>query len=176
MNETLHTELNSRDLYLAKKRIAPVVRRTALVHSQPLTEWVGVPVYLKLENLQETGSFKLRGATNKILSLTPEQQQRGVLAVSTGNHGRAVSYVAKQLGLKAVICLSQNVPQNKIQALERLGAEVVVHGRSYDEALMYAAHVQDERGLTWIDPFDDPYVIAGQGTIGLELLERGVLH
>jgi threonine dehydratase len=141
------------------------------VRSYALSEHVGVPVHLKLENLQETGSFKLRGATNKIVSLTPEDQNRGVITVSTGNHGRAVSYVAQQLGLTAIICLSENVPHNKIQALKQLGAEVIVQGQSYDEAMELATGLQKERGLTWVDPFDDPFVIAGQGTIALELLE-----
>ncbi len=163
--------LNLRDIYLARQRIRPVVRRTPLIPSPSLSERVGASVYLKLENLQETGSFKLRGATNKILSLTAEEQGRGVITVSTGNHGRAVSYVARRLGVHAVICLSQLVPENKIQALNQLGAEVVVHGHSYDEAMARAIQLQDERGLTWIDPFDNPFVIAGQGTIGLELLE-----
>lgn len=165
------SELTLRDVYLARDRIAPVARRTPLITSDALTERVGARVYLKLENLQETGSFKLRGATNKILNLTPEQRKRGVIAVSTGNHGRAVSYVSRRLGLNAVICLSEHVPDNKIDALRRLGAEVVIHGQSYDEAMAYAARLQADRGLTWADPFDDPLVIAGQGTVGLELLE-----
>jgi threonine dehydratase len=165
------TDLTMRDIYLARQRITPIVRRTPLISSPALTGRVGASVHLKLENLQETGSFKLRGAANKILSLTPEERERGVIAVSTGNHGRAVSYVARQLGLNAVICLSELVPPVKVQALQDLGAEVVVHGRSYDEAMAQAARLQKQRGLTWVDPFDDPFVIAGQGTIGLELLE-----
>jgi threonine dehydratase len=165
------TDLTMRDIYLARQRITPIVRRTPLISSPALTGRVGASVHLKLENLQETGSFKLRGAANKILSLTPEERERGVIAVSTGNHGRAVSYVARQLGLNAVICLSELVPPVKVQALQDLGAEVVVHGRSYDEAMAHAARLQEGRGLTWVDPFDDPFVIAGQGTIGLELLE-----
>jgi threonine dehydratase len=128
-------------------------------------------VYLKLENLQETESFKLRGASNKMLHLTSEEQEHGVITVSTGNHGRAVSYVAQYLGMNAVICLSQHVPKQKVQALRRLGAEIVIHGQSYDEAMAHAARLQQERGLTWVDPFDDPFVICGQGTIGLELIE-----
>jgi len=165
------TDVTLRDIYRARHRIAPVVRRTPLIPSPALTERVGASVALKLENLQETGSFKLRGATNKLLGLSPEQQARGVIAVSTGNHGRAVSYVARRLGLRAVICLSEAVPRNKIEAMQRLGAEVVIQGHSYDEAMAHAARLQAEQGLTWVDPFDDPFVIAGQGTIGLELLE-----
>ncbi len=148
-----------------------MVHRTPLVRSRWLTDRLGAPVFLKLENLQETGSFKLRGAANKILGLTREEKLRGVIAVSTGNHGRAVSFVAQHLGIRAVICLSQHVPAHKVEALKRLGAEVVVHGASYDEAMTYAARMQDEQGLIWVDPFDDADVIAGQGTIGLELLE-----
>lgn len=159
------------DIYVARERIAPVARRTPLISCPLLTERLGVSVYLKLESLQETGSFKIRGAANKLLSLTAEEKARGVMTVSTGNHGRAVAHVAWRLGLKAVICLSQAVPANKVEALRRFGAEVVVHGQSYDEAMAHALSLQEERGLTWVDPFDDPWIIAGQGTIGLELLE-----
>lgn len=166
-----NADVTLRDIYLARHRIRSIVRKTPLIPSPALSERVGASVFLKLENLQETGSFKLRGAANKILSLSVDEQQHGVIAVSTGNHGRAVSYVARRLGLQAIICLSQHVPENKIRALKRLGAEIVVHGHSYDEAMAHAAQLQEQRGLTWIDPFDDPFVIAGQGTIGLELMD-----
>jgi threonine dehydratase len=165
------TDLNLRDVFLARKRIASIVHKTRLVPSPSLSELSGSSVYLKLENLQETGSFKLRGATNKILSLTAEERERGVITVSTGNHGRAVSYVARQFGINAIICLSEHVPSNKVEALKRLGAEIVIHGQSYDDAMERATQLQEQRGLTWVDPFDDPYVIAGQGTIGLEMLD-----
>jgi threonine dehydratase len=165
------TNVTLRDVYLARRRIAPIVKRTPLIESPALTEGAGTFVYLKLENLQETGSFKIRGAANKMLCLTPEEKQRGVITVSTGNHGRAVAHVARKLGLKATICLSSAVPSNKVKALQRLGAEIVTHGQSYDEAMAHAFRLQGKKGLTWIDPFDDPLVIAGQGTIGLELLE-----
>lgn len=159
------------DIYRARQKIAPVVRRTPLMASPALSERTGARIWLKAENLQETGAFKLRGATNKLLSLSPEEQARGIITVSTGNHGRAVAYVARRLDVPAVICLSEAVPPNKIKALRQLGAELVVHGRSYDEALARALTLQKQRGLTWVDPFDDPQIIAGQGTIGLELLE-----
>jgi threonine dehydratase len=128
-------------------------------------------VCLKLECLQETGSFKVRGATNVLATLTPEQKHRGVIAFSTGNHGRAVAHVAGSLGIRAVVCLSNRVPEYRVQALEALGAEVVRHGRSQDEAYTKAIQLQKEQGLTMVKPFDDPAVIAGQGTIGLELIE-----
>jgi len=168
------------DIYLARQRIAPIARRTPLIYSDWLTERVGGcawggpsgrAVYLKLENVQETGSFKIRGAANKLLSLAPDARQRGVITVSSGNHGRALSYVARRLGIRAVVCLSEAVPEVKRAAIRRLGAEVIVHGLTYDEALEHAFRLQEEQGLVMIHPFDDPLVIAGQGTIGLELLE-----
>jgi len=159
------------DVYLARQRISSIAKRTPLVHSPLLTERVGGSVYLKLESLQETGSFKIRGAANKMLNLTVEEKARGVVTGSSGNHGRAVAYVASRLGIKAVICLSARVPSNKVDAIRRHGAEIVVHGNSYDESVSHASRLAKERGLTMIDSFDDPFVIAGQGTIGLELLE-----
>ena len=126
------------DIYQARQRIASIVRKTPLAYSAELTERTGAKVYLKLESLQETGSFKIRGATNKILGLTMQEKERGVITVSTGNHGRAVAHVAQQLGLRAVICLSCAVPSNKVAALKRLGAEVIVHGQSYDAAMAHA--------------------------------------
>lgn len=160
-----------RDLYLARQRIAPLVRRTTLVASPWLSERAGASVYLKPENLQETGSFKIRGATNKLLSLTAEERARGVITVSSGNHGRAVAHVARQLGIPAVVCVSERVPANKVAAIRDLGAETVVCGGSYDEAEAHSFQLQEERGLARVEPFDDALVIAGQGTIGLELLE-----
>jgi threonine dehydratase len=165
-------DVTLQDVYKARQKIANIATKTPLVSSPWLTELVGAPVRLKVESLQTTGSFKIRGAANKMLSLTPDERERGVITVSSGNHGRAVSYVAGQLGVKAVICMSTRVPGNKVEAIRRLGAEVVVHGESYDEADRHALRLQEERGLTMIHPFDDPFTIAGQGTIGLELLEE----
>lgn len=163
--------LTLQDIYQARSRLIFLVRRTPLIFSQPLSQITGRNVFLKLESLQETGSFKVRGATNAFMNLTPDQKEKGVIAFSTGNHGRAVAYVAKNLGIRAVVCLSNRVPDYRIQALEALGAEVVRHGQSQDEAYTKAITLQQEQGLTMVKPFDDPFVIAGQGTIGLELLE-----
>ena len=138
--------------------------------SAGLAAHVGAPVSLKLDCLQPTGSFKVRGAANKILSLPAEQRERGVVAVSTGNHGRAVGHVARQLDIPAAICISERVPQNKVEALRATGAEVVIHGQSQDEAGEKADELVAERGWAMIPPFDDAHIIAGQGTIGLELL------
>ncbi len=159
------------EIYRARKRIAPVIRRTPLVASTDLTTQTGKNVFLKLENLQVTGAFKLRGATNKILSLTQDERKRGVITVSSGNHGKAVAYVSGQLGVKVMICVAKTVPENKCQAIRNLGAELVVVGENADEAMMYADELQAERGMTMIHPFDDLEIIAGQGTIGLEIFE-----
>jgi threonine dehydratase len=166
-----HSGVTLHDIYRARRRIASVARRTPLIHSTWLADRAGASVYLKLESVQETGSFKIRGATNKLLSLTADERARGVITVSSGNHGRATSYVARQLGVDAVVCVSERVPGSKVEAIKRFATETVVHGRSYDEAEAHAFRLQEERGLTWVHPFDDPFIIAGQGTIGLELLE-----
>jgi threonine dehydratase len=163
--------INLRELYLARHRILPYIRRTPLVASPWLSGEIGTSVYLKLECLQETGSFKVRGAANRILALAEEERARGVVAVSTGNHGRAVAFVADRLGIPATICISARVPPGKVEAIRRLGARIELHGASYDEAEFHARALQREEGQTFIEPFDDPLVIAGQGTVGLELLE-----
>ena len=160
------------DIYQADHLIRETIYRTPLIESPWLSKLSGCRIYLKLESLQVTGSFKIRGATNKILSLKKEEKKRGVIAVSSGNHGRAVAYVARNFGIPAVVCVSETVPENKVSAIQDLGAEVLVAGVTYDEATEGALQVQIERGLTMIHPFDDPFVIAGQGTIGLELLEE----
>ena len=159
------------EVFLAKKRIRPIIYRTPLVPSPRLTEPLGTNVFLKLESLQVTGSFKIRGATNKLSILSENERQRGVITVSSGNHGRAVAYVAKEFGVRAVICVSEAVPDNKIQAIRELGAEIVVAGKTYDEANEFALQLKDERQLTMVHPFDDADIIAGQGTIGLELMD-----
>jgi threonine dehydratase len=160
-----------RDVYRARRRIAEIAVRTPLIESPQLTDDLGAPVYLKLENVQRTGAFKIRGAANKLQTLSDEERRRGVITVSSGNHGRAVAYVARELEVEAVVCMSTRVPGNKVDGIRRLGAEVVLHGESYDEAEAYAEQLREARGLTMISPFDDPFVIAGQGTIGLELME-----
>jgi threonine dehydratase len=160
-----------RDIWEAKKRIAPIVQRTPLVFSPILSEITNASVYLKLENLHDIGAFKVRGAANKIMSLSPEEQKRGVTTFSTGNHGLAVSYVAKKLGIKAVICVSKRVPKAKTDAIKRMGGQLEIYGDSQDDAGVRCYQLQKEEGLSVIKPFDDPHVIAGQGTMGLEILE-----
>ncbi|MEJ2471852.1 MAG: hydroxyectoine utilization dehydratase EutB [Desulfuromonadales bacterium] len=166
------TAINLQTVFQARKRLAAYVRKTPLVHSVDLSERLGRSVHLKLENLQVTGSFKLRGAANKLLSLTDAERERGVIAFSTGNHGRAVAFVAAQMGLRAVICMSHRVPDYRVAAMQALGGEVVCHGQSQDEAYQKALALERDEGLTMVKPFDDPFVIAGQGTIALEILEE----
>ena len=163
--------LDLTDLYAARQRIAGRVRRTALQPSPSLSALAGGEVRLKLECLQETGSFKLRGATSKLAALSAEERDQGVIAVSTGNHGRAVAFAAKRLGVRAVVCLSKLVPANKVRAIRDLGAEVVIEGNSQDEAEVVAGRLIEKERLVYVHPFDDPAVLTGQGTIGLELVE-----
>jgi len=158
------------DIMNAAERIAPIARRTPLVFSAPLSERAGFEVWLKLENLQITGSFKLRGATNRILQLSQAERDRGIIAVSSGNHGRAVAYLARRLGITARVVVCSLCPENKRQAMRDLGADVILHGDTQDEAQAHADKLIEEHGYTWIAPYDDLRVIAGQGTIGLEAL------
>jgi threonine dehydratase len=164
--------INLKEIFQAKKRIKNIVRNTPLIFSQPLYDVTSKSLFLKLENLQRTGSFKLRGAANFLLSLSNEQKKQGVLAFSTGNHGRAVAYMAKNLGIKCKVCLSERVPQYRVTAMEDFGAVVVQQGQSQDDAYAIALKLEKDEGLTMVKPFDDPLIIAGQGTIGLELMDR----
>ncbi|WP_458526135.1 hydroxyectoine utilization dehydratase EutB [Onishia taeanensis] len=163
------------ELYRARKRIDGQVVRSPLVRSLALSRRFDAKVLLKLETCQPTGAFKLRGATNMIAALIErhgrEALAEGVTTASTGNHGRAVALAAARLGVPATICLSTLVPANKVAAIEALGATVLRVGASQDEAFEAVARLVDEAGMTLIPPFDDPLIAAGQGTIGLELLE-----
>lgn len=156
----------------AREAIAGTVRMTPVNVSPSLSELAGVPVHLKLEHTQLTGSFKLRGATNAVASLTDAEKSRGVVGVSTGNHGRGLAYAAKAAGVKCIICMSRLVPQAKIDGIKAQGAEVRIVGSSQDEAQVEVDRLVSEEGMTMIPPFDHRKVIAGQGTLGLELLEQ----
>lgn len=160
------------DILSAQKRIAHIITRTPLRPSLYLSEKTGKNVYLKLENMQPSGSFKLRGATNAILSLSEETRARGVITMSAGNHGKAVAYLASKTGIEATICVSKLVPAHKVKAIEKLGAEVIIAGKDQDEATEIALKIAREKGKTFISAFDDRDVIAGQGTIALEILEE----
>jgi threonine dehydratase len=165
-------EMTIRNVWEARKRIASIVNRTPLIQSFILSERIDRPVYLKLENVHDIGAFKVRGAANKILSLSEEEKKRGIATFSTGNHGMAVAYVARKLGIEAVVCISNRVPKAKVDSLKRLNAKIEIYGNSQDDAEERCYELAKEKGLTVIQPFDDPYIIAGQGTIGLEILEE----
>ena len=160
------------DIRQAKSRIGDAVSVSHCAVSETFSRLSGNEVILKLENLQKTGSYKERGALNKILTLTPAARQRGLIAASAGNHAQAVSHHATVRGLAAQICMPLPTPLNKVLATRRFGAEVILHGANYDEACEEAWRRAEEFGLTFIHPFDDDAVIAGQGTVGLELLEQ----
>ena len=155
----------------ARNRIAGHILPTPLVSSATLTELCDVPVGLKLEHHQRTGSFKLRGATNAMLSLSEKERARGVVAASTGNHGRALSHAARAVGSQATICMSRLVPENKVSEIRRLGAHVRIVGASQDEAQEEVDRLAAQDGLVAIPPFDHPDIVAGQGTLGLEIVE-----
>lgn len=159
-----------RDIERAREAIARTVRHTPLIPSAALSARSGADVRLKLETLQDTGAFKIRGATNRIAALSEAERTRGVVTVSTGNHGRAVAQAAKRHGVRAIVCMSNLVPQNKRDAIAALGAETRIIGRSQDEAEIEADRLIAEQGMVMVSPFDDAHVIAGQGTIGLELI------
>ena len=166
------TAVTLRDIEAARERIAGRIERTALVASPALTERAGVPVSLKLEHRQTTGSFKLRGASNAVASLSAAEKARGVVAASTGNHGRALAHAAKLEGIRAVICMSRLVPENKVSEIRYLGAEVRIVGKSQDDAQEEVDRLVAADGLVMVPPFDHPAIIAGQGTLGLEMVEQ----
>lgn len=161
--------LSLADVFTARNRIAGTATRTPLIPSPYMTRIAGADFLLKLETTQPIGAFKLRGAINAVHNLAPGT--RGVTCCSTGNHGRGIAYAAEARGLRAVICMSNLVPQTKIDGIKALGAEVRIVGANQDDALVESQRLVSEEGLTEIPPFDDPHVIAGQGTIGLELFE-----
>ena len=158
------------NVYRAHNTLKGVVRKTDVIYAPKLRP--GADLYLKTENLQNTGSFKLRGAYYKMTRLTDEEKARGVVACSAGNHAQGVALAAKKNGIKAVICLPDGAPISKVEATKSYGAEVCLVEGVYDDAYNYALKLRDEQGYTFIHPFNDEDVIAGQGTIGLELMEQ----
>lgn len=155
----------------ARTRIRSHALVTPLVLSHMLSSVSGVQVYLKLEHHQTTGSFKLRGATNAILRLSQADRARGVVTVSTGNHGRGLAHAARTIGCRATICMSRLVLENKVSEIRRLGADVRIVGQSQDDALAEAERLAAEEGKIMLSPFDDPAIVSGQGTVGLEVVD-----
>jgi threonine dehydratase len=161
------------DILAAHARFRKSLRETPLVFSPELSRISGGEIWLKLDNLlQPTGSFKLRGAFNKIVTLTDEEKTRGLVAVSSGNHSQAVAWCARELGLDAVIFMGENTPKVKVENTRRHGAQVILKGRDYDEADYYSHEYERETGRVFIHPFNDSVVVAGQGTAALEVLRE----
>jgi len=160
------------EIYKAKDKIKDIVLDTPFSYAPQMSQVSGIDVYLKKENLQITGAFKIRGAYNKIASLDKEQLESGVIAASAGNHAQGVALSASKFGVRAVIVMPDSTPLTKVNGVKELGGEVILHGTNYDEAYAYAMEFAKKNSLTFIHPFEDEKVIAGQGTVALEILEK----
>ena len=167
----MQKEVTMDHIKTAEKRLHGVVHHTPLDFSSTFSAMSGAEIYLKLENLQKTGSFKIRGAYNKVQSLSPKEREKGVIAASAGNHAQGVAYGAHQAGIESTIVMPEAAPLAKIVATRGYGADVVLCGEIYDEAFLKAQEIEKKTGKTYIHAFDDAAVIAGQGTIGLEILK-----
>ena len=160
------------DIYRADKQLAGIVRKTRLIASDFFSEQSGNEIFLKPENMQHTGAFKLRGAYNKISQLTDDEKARGVITSSAGNHAQGVAFAAQKLGVKAVICMPATTPILKVEATKSYGAEVVLHGDSFDDAYAYSLELQKAHGYVYVHPFNDREVLLGQGTTALEIINE----
>lgn len=160
------------DIKKAQKATAAYAKETPMYRSEYLSSLCQAEIYLKLENLQPTHSFKVRGVMNKLLNLTPQEKSKGVVTASAGNHGQAVAFGAKELGFPAKVVVPTNTPQVKVDGIRRFGAELLLYGANYPESEAKAKQLSKEEGRLYISPYNDPYIIAGHGTAGLEILEQ----
>jgi threonine dehydratase len=165
-------DITIKDIKKADKNLRGITHKNNLIYSQTFSDISGNNIYLKTENLQKTGSFKIRGAYNKIVNLSPQEKQKGVIASSAGNHAQGVALAAATYGIKSTIVMPSAAPLAKVSATSSYGAEVVLHGTVYDDCYEKALEIQAQTGAVFVHPFDDADVIAGQGTIGLEILEE----
>ncbi len=163
--------LDIEDVYAARERVERTARHTPLDYSHTFSEMTGAEVHLKLENFQRTGAFKIRGATNRIATLSEAEREAGVVTASAGNHAQGVALAATRMGVEATIVMPEHAPISKLKATRNYGAEVVLHGADYDAAAERAHEIEREEGRTYVHAFDDEAVMAGQGTIGLEIVE-----
>jgi threonine dehydratase len=163
--------VNINDIHAARERIRDIITPTPIIADDRLSEEVGARAFLKAENLQKSGSFKIRGGYNKISQLSDDEKSRGVIAASAGNHAQGVALAAKLVGIKATIVLPELAPLTKINATRSYGADVILHGATFDEAVAHSRELQREYNYTYVHAFDDEKIIAGQGTIGLEIAE-----
>ena len=160
------------DVYRADKQLSGIVKKTRLIQSDFFSEQSGNEIYIKPENMQHTGAFKLRGAYNKISQLTAEEKSKGVITSSAGNHAQGVAFAAQKLGVKAVICMPATTPILKVEATKAYGAEVILHGDSFDDAFAYSLQLQKKHGYIYVHPFNDREVLLGQGTTALEIINE----
>jgi threonine dehydratase len=158
-------------IFEAQKRVQKWARRTPMEESPSLSNHCGGKVLLKLENYQVTGSFKIRGATNKLLLLSEEEKKRGVITSSAGNHAQGIGYVSKELGIEATVIVPENTPEVKIEAIKKYGIVLIIHGKEYKDAELLARKMEKEGDMTFVSPYNDLELIKGQGTLGLEMLE-----
>lgn len=165
-------KITFKDVLEAKKRVDGIIRKTPFEYSPVLSEKLGAEIYLKMESLQVGGSFKIRGAFNKISLLSDEELEKGIITASAGNHAQGVGYVARDKGVNALICIPENAPQTKIENTKRYGVEVMVAGKDFDACEAIAHEVEKETGRTFVHAFDDPDTMAGQGTIGIDMMEE----
>lgn len=164
--------LTGEKVHEALERLALIVHRTPLITSETTNKIVGKQVYFKMENQQKTGAFKFRGATFKLMQLSEEQLKQGVITASAGNHAQGLAYAARKLGAKATIFMPEKTPQSKVEATKNYGAEVVLAGASFQEAFEASMKRQQQTGAVYVHPFDDPDIMAGQGTIAMEMLKQ----
>ena len=164
--------ISLKDIETAREKMKGIIHQTTLDHSETFSKLSGNDVYLKLENLQKTGSFKVRGSYNKMASLQKSELDKGIIAASAGNHAQGVAYSSSRLNVPCTIIMPKGAPLSKVEATKKYGANVELQGTTFDEALEYALGLREETGATFVHPFDDEAIIAGQGTIGLEMLEQ----
>ncbi len=160
-----------RDVIAARKRISPYLLKTPLLHYASLSELLGFDAYVKHENHQPTGAFKIRGGINLVSQLTPEERKRGVITASTGNHGQSIALASKMFGVRAIVCVQEGANPDKVSAIRSFGAEIVEEGRDFDEARLNAERLSKEHGYRYIHSGNEPMLIAGVGTMALEMLE-----
>lgn len=168
---TMGKDINKESIRQAYELISPYIAQTPIIYSHTFSDMCGCDTFFKLENLQMTGSFKERGALNKLESLTAKERQQGVIAASAGNHAQAVAYHAKRMGISATIVMPKHSPLVKVRSTEHWGAEVILKGETFDDAYAHSQLLAREENRVYLHPFDDPYVIEGQGTIAIDVLE-----
>jgi threonine dehydratase len=159
------------DVLKAKKRISPYLNKTPLLEYPGLTKALGFHVYIKHENMQPTGAFKIRGGINLICQLSPEERKTGVITASSGNHGQSIALASKMFGVKATICVPSDVNPDKAEAIKSFGAEIIAESRDFDDARLNAERIAEEKGLRYVHSANEPLLIAGVGTVALEILE-----